>query len=85
MIQYLFFSSQVNGDLTSDIMEMLKLQVRNAKWTVDTVMQQLGHLRTQIQEDTLTTVTKKWGEHIETHRVYINLLLNIMQVSLYVY
>jgi len=65
-------------------METLKLQMRNAKWTVSTIMQQLDHFRMQIEEDTLTSVTKKWNEYIQIHRNYINLLLTAMRVSLYI-
>jgi len=65
-------------------METLKLQMRNAKWSVSTIMQQLDHFRMQIEEDTLTSVTKKWNEYIQVHRNYINLLLIAMRVSLYI-
>ncbi|EZA53091.1 hypothetical protein DMN91_002539 [Ooceraea biroi] len=69
----------VNGAPTSNDMEILKIQVRNAKWAVDNIIRQLQRLRKETGEDTVMKVTKKWWDQMDSHREYTDLLLSALR------
>ncbi|CAL1677530.1 unnamed protein product [Lasius platythorax] len=66
----------IDANSASDDLEIWRLQVRNAKWTVDGIIRQLQDLRSQAEEDALLKVTEQWDGELESYRSFKNTLLN---------
>lgn len=61
---------------TSTDLELLRRQVRNMIWNVDTVARQLELVRSEAEDDTLRQISLKWNEEQDSHRMYKTLLLS---------
>ncbi|KMQ88076.1 glucosamine--fructose-6-phosphate aminotransferase, partial [Lasius niger] len=71
-----FCTIDANSASIQDDLEIWRLQVRNAKWTVDGIIRQLQDLRSQAEEDALLKVTEQWDGELESYRSFKNTLLN---------
>lgn len=63
-------------------LEILKLKVQNVKFNVENIIQQLEHVRIEVEEDTHMTVMQRWWDQMDSYKDYVKLLLASMQVSI---
>lgn len=55
--------------------------MKSVTWDIDSIIQQLEHIRIEVEEDTHMTVLQKWWDEKDSYRDYVNLLLTAMWVS----
>ncbi|XP_072756881.1 uncharacterized protein [Anoplolepis gracilipes] len=69
-------SLTIDANPTSINLDILKLQVRNAKWDVEGIIRQLQLLQNEAQEDINIKVAEKWDEEQNSYRKFKIELLN---------
>lgn len=77
------YRSQIDADSTSNNMEILRLQMRNAKENVENIIHRLQLLRNQAEEDTARKVAEKGDEEQDSYRSYKNLLITEIKVIIH--
>ncbi|XP_072757168.1 uncharacterized protein [Anoplolepis gracilipes] len=60
-------------------LEIIKLKVRDTKRNVESIIQQLEHIREETEEDTFPIVMQRWWDQINSYKNYVNLLLASMR------
>jgi len=51
------------------------------KWSIDNNIQQIHRLRKETEENTDLQITENWWQQMDSRREYIDLLLNVLNVS----
>jgi len=62
-------------------LDNLRLKVQNVINNVEDIIQQLKHVRTEVEEDTHRTVLQKWWDQMDSFKDYVKLVLESMRVS----
>lgn len=55
--------------------------MQNAINNVEDIIQQLKHVRTEVEEDTHRKVLQKWWDQMDNFKDYVNLVVVSMRVS----
>lgn len=69
---------QATDPISKDL-EIIKLKVKNAIGNVESIIQQLEHVRIDTEEDTRMTVTNRWWDQMDTYQDFVNLLTASMR------